>query len=383
MLFFKTLLKIVFVFIFISCSSDSVSTSENPEPNPILQRIEISSSNGDRLDIGESTTLTVSGFDQSDIPIGIEDPIEWSVNNVNVSVDENGVVTGLLVGDSEITAAVSGVDSVFEIKVWDSSAPRTEIYVSDAGNFDSGPWQILKFDENGKNAEVFIDDNLAWPQDILFFEEQEVVLISNLNSGRINRHDANTGEFIDTFASGISGPTRMKIGPDNLLYVLQWSGDGLVQRYELDGTFVDNFTSTGIAQSIGIDWDAEGNLYVSSFNGKTVRKFDQEGNNVSVFRGLEGPTNVFVRGNGEIMVNDWRGGVIKRYNSEGQFIDDFITGLSQPEGIALLNGNFLIGNGGTGAVKMYNSSGGFIEDFIPSGTADLMTPNAVTVRLVN
>jgi len=181
MLSFKILLKIVFVFIFISCSSDSVSTSENPEPNPILQRIEISSSNGDRLDIGEITNLSVSGFDQSDAPIEIESPVQWSANNDNVSVDNNGVVTGISVGDSEITAATSGVEAVFEINVWDSSAPRTEIYVSDAGNFNSGPWQILKFDENGENAEVFTDDNLAWPQDILFLEEQEIVLISNLN----------------------------------------------------------------------------------------------------------------------------------------------------------------------------------------------------------
>jgi len=31
-----------------------------------------------------------------------------------------------------------------------------EVYVSDAGNFSSPPWQILKFDENGDNGEVFI-----------------------------------------------------------------------------------------------------------------------------------------------------------------------------------------------------------------------------------
>ena len=43
-----------------------------------------------------------------------------------------------------------------------------EIYVSDAGNFSSPPWQILKFDENGENPEVFINTNLAWPQDIRF-----------------------------------------------------------------------------------------------------------------------------------------------------------------------------------------------------------------------
>ena len=57
-----------------------------------------------------------------------------------------------------------------------------DIYVSDAGNWSNPPWQILKFDENGENPEVFIDNNLAWPQDILFLEDRGIVLISNLNS---------------------------------------------------------------------------------------------------------------------------------------------------------------------------------------------------------
>ncbi|HEY6625704.1 MAG TPA: hypothetical protein VIZ21_02000, partial [Ignavibacteriaceae bacterium] len=158
-----------------------------------------------------------------------------------------------------------------------------EIYVSDAVNFSSPPWKILKFDENGENPEVFINDQLAWPQDILFLEDQQVVLISNLNSGRITKHSSLTGAFIEDFATGIAGPTRMKIGADSLLYVLQWSGNGKVRRYQLDGTFVDEFTSVGVTQSIGTDWDDDGNLYVSSYGGASVRKFDPNGNDLGIF----------------------------------------------------------------------------------------------------
>ena len=94
--------------------------------------------------------------------------------------------------------------------------------------FQSPPWKILKFDENGENPETFIDTNLAWPQDIVFLEDQQVVLISNLNSGKITKYNSSTGEYIEDFATGIGGPTRMKIGADSLLYVLQWSGNGKV-----------------------------------------------------------------------------------------------------------------------------------------------------------
>ena len=75
-------------------------------------------------------------------------------------------------------------------------AQNPSIYVSDAGNFNLPPWQILKFDVNGENGKVFIADHLAWPQDILFLEPDNVVLISNLNTGEILRFDASTGTYI-------------------------------------------------------------------------------------------------------------------------------------------------------------------------------------------
>jgi len=260
----------------------------------------------------------------------------------------------------------------------------TEIYVSDANNF-SAPWKILKFDENGENPQTFISTNLAWPQDIVFLEDQHVVLISNLNSGRITKYNSSTGEYIENFATGISGPTRMKIGADSLLYVLQWGGNGRVLRYQLDGTFVDEFTDTSVSQSIGIDWDDAGNLYVSSYNGDNVRKFDQNGNDLGLFvtTNLLGPTNIWFDDNGDLLVIDYNGTAVKRYDSDGNFISDFITGLGNAEGVDFFpNGNILIGNGATSSVKMFDSSGNYIKDLIPSGSGGLVTPNAVVLREV-
>jgi len=267
-----------------------------------------------------------------------------------------------------------------------ASAQDIEIYVSDAENFSSPPWKILKFDENGENPEVFISENLAWPQDILFLEDQQVVLISNLNTGRITKYNSSTGDYIEDFATGIGGPTRMKIGADSLLYVLQWSGNGKVRRYQLDGTFVDEFTSVGVPQSIGIDWDNEGNLYVSSYNADIVRKFDTIGNDLGVFvnSNLAGPTNIWFDDNGDLLVIDYDGTAVKRFDSNGSYINNFITGLSQAEGVDFFqNGNILIGNGATHSVKMYDSNGVYIEDFIPNGSGGLITPNAIVIRETN
>ncbi|MEQ9593583.1 MAG: hypothetical protein RLN86_13340 [Cyclobacteriaceae bacterium] len=261
-----------------------------------------------------------------------------------------------------------------------------EIYVSDIGNFEKGPWQILKYDGNGQNPQVFISKNLGWPQEILFLEDQGVVLISNFTTGSINKHDISTGEFKGAFASGVGTPTRMKIGPDGLLYVLQWQGNGKVLRYKLDGTKVDEFTDVGVNESIGLDWDKDGNLYVSSFNGGaggSVRKFDSSGKDQGLFisSGLQGPTNIWFDEAGNLLVNDWQGGAVRKFDAVGKSLGTAISGLSQPEGVDFFeNGDFLIGNGGNGSIKMYSKDNKLIKDLVPSGFGGLRKPNAVTIR---
>ncbi len=258
-----------------------------------------------------------------------------------------------------------------------------DIYVSDVPNFGQPPWQILKFDENGENPEVFITENLAWPHDIVFLEDANTVLISNFNSGSINRYNADTGAFIDVFTADVIAPTRMKIGADNLLYVIQGSGNGRVRRFQLDGAFVDDFTNVGLSRGLGMDWDSSGNLYVSAYDGQLVRKFDANGIDQGNFivTNLTGPTNAWFDDNGEMLVIDYDGGAVRRFSSEGVYLGDFIQGLSQSEGVDFLpNGNILIGNGGTSSVKMFTPEGTYIEDIIPSQSGNLKQPNAVVVR---
>ncbi len=261
-------------------------------------------------------------------------------------------------------------------------AQKFDIFVSDAGNFNTPPWRILKFDPKGHNPQVFINTNLGWPQDILFLGDS-VVLISNLSSGKITKHHTATGTYIGDFATGLAGPTRIKIGPDSLLYVLQWNGAGIIKRYNLNGTFVDDFTTTGVTQSIGLDWDAKGRLYVSSYNKDHVRRFDKNGNNLGIFinSNLAGPTNIWFDSNGHLLVSDYDGTAVKRFDTTGAFVSNFLTGLSKSEGVAVYpNGDILVGNGATSSVKHFDGSGNFIGDIITMGTANLKNPNAVVLR---
>lgn len=257
------------------------------------------------------------------------------------------------------------------------------IYISDAGNYDKPPWQILKFDSNGENGTLFTKDSLAWPQDILFLQDENEVLISNLNSGKINRHDSQTGAYLGVFTEGIDGPTRTRIGPDGLLYVLQWAGNGKVLRYQLNGTSEGEFTETGVPQSIGMDWDTDGNLYVSSFQEASVTKFSKSGANLGVFAkdSLQGPTNIWFNENKQLVVLDWKGGFIALFDMKGQFIRKITTDLQNVEGLVQLpNGNLLIGNGGTGCVKEITLKGRFVKDVVIPNATGLKTPNAVVIH---
>jgi len=272
---------------------------------------------------------------------------------------------------------------VFSLLFHTALGQGMSMYISDAGNFNQGPWQILKFDADGQNGEVFIDHHLAWPQDIVFLEDENLVLISNLNSGKISRFDATTGAYIDDFATGIGQPTRMKFGKNGLLYVLQWQGNGKVWRYQRNGTFVDEFTAVGVGTSIGLDWDATGNLYVSSYGGKTVRKFSPSGADLGLFidSGLSGPTNIWFDANGDLLVIDYNGSTVNRYDSEGNFKEAYINNISQGEGVDFLpDGKIILGSGSTSSVKLYHPNGAFIKDLVPPNTLNLLVPNAVVLR---
>ncbi len=373
------------LILLLSCSSNN----DSPEsPEPILSAIEITSSGGSQLDLAANTQLSlrVMGKDQIGRVMSFSDPVVWSADNANIEVEQNGRVTGKSVGASTVTARVKNLTDNFDLSVVDSSPQAgTFLYVSDAANFNNGPWKILKYDEDGGNPTTFIDDQLAWPQDIVFLENQNVVLISNLSSGRITKHNAATGNYIEDFASVPGGPTRMEIGPDNTLYVLQWAGTGNVLRFNLNGTSLGAFTSRGVTQAIGMDWDTEGNLYVSSFADANVRKFDADGNDAGLFINmeLEGPTNVRFDSNGEFLVLDWRAGTVVRFDSDGNRLGTFASGLVQAEGIDFFaDGSVLIGHGENGSVKHYGADGSFISSIIPSGAGGLIRPNAVRIRIV-
>lgn len=378
----------LFVLFFVfGCSDDSVEPP--PEEKPYLNELVIQTSDGDLLDLaGNSITqLSIQGLDQFGDAYELPSDPVWTSNNDNITINADGLVNGLAVGFATITAEIEEVKATIEIQIWDSSVPRIDIYVCDLGVNRTGPPEIIVYRGNDKNFITLINTNLSSPQDIIFLEEEETILISNLGSNNINKFDINNGGFKGSFTTGLSGPTRMAIGPDNLLYVISWNG-GPVKRFKLDGTFVDDFT-TSINEAIGIAWDKLNNMYVSSFNSGSsgfIKKFDALGADLGVFinTNIQGPTDIWFDSEGNMLVNDWSGNKVEKFNASGNYIGTFISNIGAPEGVDFMDdGTILIGSSSIGAVWRFDNEGNFIEEVVAPEAGGLNTTSAVKVRKVN
>ncbi|NNF01053.1 MAG: hypothetical protein HKN22_00065 [Bacteroidia bacterium] len=260
-----------------------------------------------------------------------------------------------------------------------------EILVSSRGTNS-----VKQYDINGNYLSDFVSNGsggLATTEDILFHPDG-TVLVSGFNNTTIKQYNGISGAYIGDFTTGyaLSNPSKMSIGWDSLLYVTQWGAtQNNVVRFDLQGNFVDEFTSNGAPNGIGHTWDSENNFYIALFgqsgNG-TVHKYDTAGNSLGTFINssvLQGPTDIWFDKNGDMLVEDWSSGTVLRYDSAGQFIGIFLSGMTNPEGITILpNGDMLIGDWGQDAVHRFDSLGGYIGYFTAGN--GLTDPNNIAMR---
>lgn len=220
-------------------------------------------------------------------------------------------------------------------------------------------------------------------QEVLFGMDGHLLV-----SGRGNKHilkfDRDTGDFLGNFTSGydLDNPTKMTLGPDNLLYISQW---GLqkkkVVRFNFaTGAFVDEFTEIDLNEGCGHAWGATGNLYVASFGSADVRKFDPQGKFLGVFTEagrLQGAVNLWFGESGDLFVVDWTLGAVLRFDGQtGSFKSNFITGMQNTEGFIFgPDSSLYLCDWSRNTVNRYDRSGRFLGVFANSG--DMRAPNSV------
>ena len=117
------------------------------------------------------------------------------------------------------------------------------------------------------------------------------------------------------------------------------SGDGLIQRANLDGsnvtTLVSDLTSpTGLALD-----ETKGKLYWTDVEARTIQRADLNGSNIEP---LVSVSDQFPAGialdvwGGKMYWAGYEGNAIQRANLDGDHIETLVSGLSLPTSIALL-----------------------------------------------
>ena len=322
-----------------------------------------------------------------------------SVTSVGDTTTDAGTSDGTTAGVTDVTTASATSDATNETT--DDSATGTTDETTDETTDDSTTDAtreytvlvnsreadaVLRYDANGDFLGPFIAPGaggLDGPEDILFHPDGSV-LVTGFNNTAIKRYDA-SGEYLGDFSTGYSlaTPSKMSIGPDDLIYVTQWGEtQNVIVRFTVQGAFVDEFVSA--PKALGHFWDADGRLYVALFgdNGDgTVHRFDPEGADLGTFIDsavLAGPTDIWTDTNGDVLVEDWLAGTVLRYSPSGEYIDTFLDGMTNPEGMAITpEGDLLIGDWGEDAVHRFDAQGEYLGYFAVGD--GLIDPNCVVV----
>lgn len=245
---------------------------------------------------------------------------------------------------------------------------------------------------NGETGE-YIDDfvkpgsgGLSFTQEVAFGTDGNLY-VSGRGNKNILKYNGQTGEFIGEFTHGytLQDPTKMTFAADGKLYVSQW---GTVQkkvaRFDaVTGAFIDEFTKINLNDGSGHAWDKSGNFYVASFTSRDVKKFDKDGNFITVFVGsshLQGPVNLWFGTNGDLFVLDWVLGQVRQFDgSSGTFKKIFITGLANAEGFAFgSDNNIYICDWTLNRISKFDSSGVSLGVFASGG--NMMAPNSIVFR---
>ncbi|HAE41510.1 MAG TPA: hypothetical protein DCG34_01140, partial [Clostridiales bacterium] len=130
-----------------------------------------------------------------------------------------------------------------------------------------------------------------------------------------------SGEVI---SSGLSGAMGIVIGPDDKVYVSDYSGNKIV-KMDKDGSNLVTIT-TNVSQPIGLAFDSSGNLIVAEHSGRRISKFDAAGNKTILLgTGLGQLAGVAVDSHDKIFAVDYNYGKIYKMDIDGSNSTVFAT----------------------------------------------------------
>lgn len=220
------------------------------------------------------------------------------------------------------------------------------------------------------------------------------VYVASEEANRVLRFDARTGAFLGRFVwddpdtavdetGGLQGPGAVLFGPDGLLYVSSFDGDAVL-RYDRRGGFLDEFVVShdgGLdGPDAGMVFGPGGDLFVPGFYSHAVHRYDGvTGEFVERFTpadgSLRGPRTLVFRGP-HLVVSSERSDSVVRFDAvTGQYVDTPWRGIPAPAGMVFLaDGAVVVVSVDAQAVVRYAGEAAPEELLVAPGTGGLTTP---------
>jgi outer membrane protein assembly factor BamB len=270
-----------------------------------------------------------------------------------------------------------------------TSAASAEMLVSD--NFGS---QVLRFNEQtGEYLGTLVPEMSGGLDGAtgMWIGLDGRLWVTSQNSGDILRYDLDSGEFLGVFfasdpdAPELLGPSDLRLGPQNQLFVSQFASASVVTLDPLTGAYNGPFTKGGpLSGATYSKIGPDGNLYVSSFNTNEVLRYNsQTGDFIDSFASggkLVGPASFAFHGD-SLYVSSLFGQTVERFNANtGDYVGTFATpaNIQAPGGQDLLpfpsdllfleDGRLLVSLTGQAGVVAFDAGGQQLEYFATGGT---------------
>lgn len=123
---------------------------------------------------------------------------------------------------------------------WDAAG---NLYVACYGSKD-----VRKFDVNGNFLGIFTEAGHLQGPTNLWFGGNSSLFVVDWTLGSVLEFNASSGNFIQTFVSGLQNAEGYAFGPDSNLYICDWS-QNQIKKYSSQGIFIGVFTSQGNMQA--------------------------------------------------------------------------------------------------------------------------------------
>lgn len=104
------------------------------------------------------------------------------------------------------------------------------------------------------------------------------LLVSRYLNEDVLRYDSVTGTFLQTLvqpqAGGLSRPGELAIGPDQQLYVSSYNGNAIFKFDRVSGSFITKINAGGLSGPRGIAFGTDGKMYVSDTASNRIMRYD-------------------------------------------------------------------------------------------------------------